>query len=422
MIVPKLQLHPDDSRLRSIIRAIRSPDSCWPERILHDPLVVARVRDRTVALVCDPDALREVLSSDTNRFPRWLPVYRPTADGKTRPNSIFVVDEHRWRGYRDAFAPLFAPNNVDVLVANSVSATEVAVARCMDDATTCVTRAALDIIWRTLLGDGPDARTSDDLDDQVYGLVDASRAGDLRAANQWIDTLVPVARHRGPGALMGPDAPMARMTNAGSAACPHLSDAEISDNFLALLYSGQETTVTSIQWAIWLLGQDPGLQDELRAEIREILGEAVPTRSSLQKLRMLDSVLRETLRLLTPSISTARSCTEPFEVAGELLPAGSVLVVPIYAVHRHRSLWEDPEAFRPERHARKLAHPMAYIPFSAGSHTCLAAKSSWYELMAILVTLLRRVQFTTSAPEEVGLHNNLVLRPTCGYDVRLERL
>ncbi|MCP8688676.1 cytochrome P450 [Marinobacterium sedimentorum] len=414
MFIPRLEFTGNSDRLQSVTRAIRLPETSWPAAILEKPIIAARIRQTSLALVCEPEAVRQILGGKPGLFPKWLPIYRPTAGRDTGPNSMFVTTNERWRILRHAFAPMFAPERAELLVANAVAATHRSIrtwhGNC--DINLPITRVALDVIWRTLLGDEPQSEPSPLLCPVARGVTEANSDNDLTRAGEWIAQLAKTIAHRDAGPAIQPDNPFAALTRSDPAAATILSKGEIDDNFLALLYAGQETTVLGVVWALWLIGQAPDLQRRLRAETEQVLGGRRPTVANLRQLVLLDSVLKETLRLFSPSVTTVRTCTHPVTLAGQELPSGSVLVVPIYAIHRHRALWREPDKFIPARFADDQSQPMSFIPFSAGQHTCLAAKSSWLEMLAILATVIGLGHVTTFEAEQMRLHTNLVLRPS----------
>jgi len=96
-----------------------------------------------------------------------------------------------------------------------------------------------------------------------------------------------------------------------------------------------------------------------------------------------------------PSISPApiitRTALQDFQLGDYFLPAGTVLIVPIYAVHHHASLWSDPELSNPDRfspEAARARHRYAHMPFGAGPRICIGNAFAVMEAVAILALLL----------------------------------
>ena len=94
---------------------------------------------------------------------------------------------------------------------------------------------------------------------------------------------------------------------------------------------------------------------------------------------------------------------------------GTPVYVPVYAVHRHRALWPDPDRFRPE--AARVRHRCAFLPFGAGPRVCIGMAFALAEATAVLATLLRAVRLGLPAGHEPGLRLRVTLRPAAGMPV-----
>jgi cytochrome P450 len=110
---------------------------------------------------------------------------------------------------------------------------------------------------------------------------------------------------------------------------------------------------------------------------------------------------------------------------GHALPAGTLLTIPIFAVHRHRRLWEDPDRFDPdrflpEREAEQLR--TQFMPFGFGPRTCIGMSFAMLEATAILATLVRAAAFGWHGrhlPEPVS---RVTLRPKGGMPLSVRLL
>ncbi|MCW1934969.1 cytochrome P450 [Pararhodobacter zhoushanensis] len=419
--VPKLNLRGSEATLRSAVKACRLPEQTWPVDILHRRLCVSQRTSRTVVLLADPAEVSRVLVESEKQFPKWMPIYRHSAARETGTGTIFASTDADWAPLRRAIKPLFHSSRWSLLVDVARHAT-------LDATTTCnpvnieafFTAISVDVIMRTLVGDDADATADYHLAAIAQGLVEKQHAGDLHGAMQHIHELATTCTSRGPGAaaISGVD-----MAGALPPRPRPMQEPFLADNRLALLYAGQETTALTMSWCFWILGQDEELQSRLRSETRDAqaaTGSLSP--EAIGKMPRLMAVLRETLRLLSPSSATVRCTTQDETLCGQAIPANSVIVVPIYAIHRHRDLWDQPDTFDAERFLRPIKHPMAYLPFAAGRHTCSAARSVMYEMAAVLATMLDRFEWVTHAPEDMGLTNKLVLSPTSEMKVTLNAL
>ena len=169
-----------------------------------------------------------------------------------------------------------------------------------------------------------------------------------------------------------------------------LTDDEIADNILTFVAAGHETTAVALSWTLSLLADHPGCAATLRAEVDRVTGGGPLEPAHVAALVYARQVVSEAMRLYPPAPLLARSVVRPFTLGGTELPAGSILFVPIYAVHRHAALWPEPERFDPDRFAPERAqrrHRFAYLPFGAGPRVCIGNGFALDEAVAILGVL-----------------------------------
>jgi cytochrome P450 len=94
----------------------------------------------------------------------------------------------------------------------------------------------------------------------------------------------------------------------------------------------------------------------------------------------------------------ARKLREEIELGGRRIPAGSVLLVSVYLLHRDPILYEDPEEFRPERFLEGEHEGGVWIPFGGGVRRCLGASFAQVEMKVVLRTVLGRVHLEAVDP------------------------
>ena len=127
-----------------------------------------------------------------------------------------------------------------------------------------------------------------------------------------------------------------------------LSDDEIRDELIVFMVAGHDTTATTLAYALWALGHHRDMQDKVRGEIASI-GDRELTPEDVGALRYTVQVLHEALRLCPPGAASGRMAMADVEVDGYHVPAGTMLVVGIYALHRDPALWDHPLTFDPDR-------------------------------------------------------------------------
>jgi len=173
-----------------------------------------------------------------------------------------------------------------------------------------------------------------------------------------------------------------------------LSDRAICDELVLFLLAGHDTTSTALTYALWALGHRPELQQRVAAESCA-LGDRRLTHEDVPRLRYTVQVLHEALRLCPPAPAVGRMVMADIEVDGYRLPAGTVALVAIYAIHRDPALWEDPLRFDPDRFSPercKGRNRWQYLPFGGGPRACIGDHFAMLEATLALATILRRVK------------------------------
>jgi cytochrome P450 len=146
-----------------------------------------------------------------------------------------------------------------------------------------------------------------------------------------------------------------------------------------------------------LLLQHPDKLAQFQAEIDSVVGQTRPTFATLTQLPYARMVLQEALRLRPPVWWLTRTTVADDVIDGYRIPAGSMVVLPIYAIHHHPDFWTEPEKFEPERFGPEQAkdrHAFAWAPFGAGQRLCIGRDLALLEGQLILALALQRYTFT----------------------------
>jgi cytochrome P450 len=186
-----------------------------------------------------------------------------------------------------------------------------------------------------------------------------------------------------------------------------MSDVELRDELLTLLTAGHETTATGLSWAFERLLRTP-----------RVMQRAL---ESLDDHDYLDAVVKETLRVRPVVVDVARKLTREIEVAGWLLPAGTLVLPAIAAIHMRPDLYPEPHEFRPERFLDDGAQSYAWIPFGGGVRRCIGASFAQVEMRVVLREVLSRVRLRapSNAPERAKIRHVTVV-PARGCRVVVE--
>ena len=162
-----------------------------------------------------------------------------------------------------------------------------------------------------------------------------------------------------------------------------MSDEELRDELITLLFAGHETTATALAWSVERLVRHPDALRRAREEAAS--GETA----------YLDAVIKESMRTRPVVFDTPRLLREPLELGGHLLPEGWLVATAIPLVHLSADVFPNPDRFEPERFLeRGDASPVAaWMPFGGGRRRCVGARLALLELQTILATILGRCEF-----------------------------
>jgi len=220
----------------------------------------------------------------------------------------------------------------------------------------------------------------------------------LRAADQLL--FAEIADRRTAGDLAERGDVLSRLLKAAGG---DLSDAELRDQMITLLLAGHETTATALAWSFHELARRPAVQ------------RAAQRAADDGDTNYLEAVAKEAMRRRPVIQNVARRLTEPTELAGYRLPAGTVVAPSISLVHRNANAHEDPDDFRPERFLGKQPEAGTWIPFGGGVRRCLGAGFSLQEAVAVLREALTRYDIRAErGREEFPKPRNITLVPARG--------
>jgi cytochrome P450 len=189
---------------------------------------------------------------------------------------------------------------------------------------------------------------------------------------------------------------------------------------MTILLAGHETTANALTWTFYLLSQHPEVATRLHDEVDSVLAGRPPAMADLSRLPYTRMVLQEAMRLYPPVWSLARRAIDDDELAGYPLPAGSVVHISLYALHRHPQLWDAPAVFRPERFSDEQVeqrHKFAYLPFSTGPRKCIGDQFAMTEGQLILATAAQRFHLALAPGQRVDTAALITLNPKHGMEM-----
>jgi cytochrome P450 len=159
-------------------------------------------------------------------------------------------------------------------------------------------------------------------------------------------------------------------------------DAVLARELRGTVLAGYETTAVTLSWIAEFVSHSPRVLSELQRSVEA--GDD----------SYLDAVIYEVMRLRPAVPATARRVLRDSVLNGIRLPKGTVVVIPILAVHERPDIYDDPLAFRPERFLDTPPGTYTWLPFGAGAHRCLGAKLATFEARVLFRTLLQNRSLT----------------------------
>ncbi len=381
--------------------------------------------------VADPELVKQLFTGDARTFHAGE-ANATVLGGPLGKHSLLTLDEDAHMSQRKLLLPPFHGERVRRHVELMARATADEVARWPVGRPfallPCTQRITLEVILRAVFG-VDDGERMDRFRETIPRIGDATGSFDFlplmqRELTRWS----PAARFRraledGDRLIyeeialrrMAPDAEqrddvLSLLLSARHEDGSPMTDAELRDELMTLLTAGHETTATALAWACERLVRTPRVLERLS--------------SDLDDDAYLDAVVKETLRTRPVVSDVARLLKQDTEIGGYTLPAGTIVLAAIAAMHARPDVYPDWEAFRPERFLDGESQPYTWIPFGGGVRRCIGAAFAQTEMKVVLRELLRRVRLeTTSAKDERPKLRHVTVIPARGARVTVaERL
>jgi len=203
-----------------------------------------------------------------------------------------------------------------------------------------------------------------------------------------------------------------------------MSDEQVRDEAMTLFLAGHDTTTNALTWAWYLLAQHSDVEAKLYDELDAVLAGRLPSIEDFPRLKYTEMVFAETLRLYPPAWRIGRHAINDYDVGDHLIPAGSLVLLSQYVMHRDERYFPDPERFDPERwtaEAREARPQFSYFPFGGGARRCIGEGFARTAGILLLATLAGAWRMRLSNEHNVEMQPLLTLRPKHGIQMTLQR-
>ncbi len=431
---------------RLIRTVIENPMQVWPASIYRQPLVRWHAFRQEMVFVISPDLIQDILVREADAFDKgeiMMRALRPALG-----EAILTADGERWRWQRRAAAPIFRQEVVDAFLPIMARAAQRTTARWLSgardgelDISHEMMRTTFEVILETMLSGEVrmDAARMELAIKHYLESIGWVTALSLLHAPQWMpypgylrarraraylklslsEVVLACRRRHGRGSDLAALLASAADPDTGQS----MNDRDLADNLLTFITAGHETTAVALAWTLYLLSLDPRVEERVVAEIASVVQRDDLQPQHIAALVYTKQVFLEAMRLYPPVPALARRPTRDIQLGAEVIPRGMPVYVPIYALHRHLALWEDPDAFDPgrfHRDALQKRHRYAYMPFGAGPRICIGMSFAQTEAIAILATILRSVRLRLAPGYVPQLRMRATLRPAAGMRMFVE--
>lgn len=411
---------------RTLSQLRRNALSTWGEPAYELEIVGRPFLGRMSFLVNHPDAVRRVLvenAGNYGRTPATIRILRPIlGDG------LFLAEGDAWRRQRRLVAPAFAPRALDAAARHVAAVAEETLDGLRARGTGAVDllrvmqRLALEVAGRAFFSQamhahGAALRSAF----ERYGtriarpsfldfVLPADAPSPLDPVRRWLardfhralDRLI-AERGRTPPADPPRDLFDALVTARDPATGAGLDPDQLRDQIATLVIAGHETTALALFWACYLLALAPAAQEAVAAEASAVDPSPAAAARALERLPLTKAVVQEALRLYPPAFTIVRLALGPDRLLDQEVPAGSLVVMAPWILHRHRKRWAHPERFDPTRFVPGAPAPdrFAYLPFGIGPRVCVGAQFALIEATLTLARLVGAYRLELVGPRRV---------------------
>ncbi len=404
---------------RVLLALRKNAYQAFPPRCLDEPVVTLGAAGRYLALATSPDAIRHIMLTHGEDYVR-LPLGRRVL-GPIAGRGLIVSEGQTWREQRRAMAPAFTPRNIPIMAQHIIRCTETSCERLER-----TSGNEVDLLREMQLLSLDIAATS------LFSMEAATFGAELcRAITEYMQTvgrlfpsdvflpeMIPTPlrarraafRRRWIGLIRSiievrrkaerADAPRDLFDLLSEA---HSADREdlLVDEVSTMIVAGHETTALALFWACTLLARSRAWQEALAAEARQTDLSVGGAAASLPKLVLTRAVVEETLRMYSPAFMTGRLANQTHDICGTTVPAGSIILLPYWLLHRSPRWWSHPETFDPTRFLNgSEPDRLTYLPFGVGRHVCIGAQLAISEAVLATARLVRQfsIEMTSRRP------------------------
>ncbi|MBO6718024.1 MAG: cytochrome P450 [Rhizobiaceae bacterium] len=424
----------------------RNPLELWGEPSYNQPWISIRTGvGGPLVIANDPGLVRRVLVENAGNY-RMARVRQKILRPILR-DGLLTAEGEVWKRSRKAMAPVFTPRHIHTfakpMLQRSVAFAErYASADEPFDIARDMTMLTYDILAETLFSNqiaGEPGSFAHHID-RLFETMARVDPLDILAAPDWLPRITRLRGRKVMRFFRGivsdtismreelirrdpKAAPTDFLTLLLRAEGPDgLKRAEIEDNIITFIGAGHETTARALGWTLYCLAEAPWEREPIEAEIDRVVASEPDPVKWLDLMPLTRAAFEEAMRLYPPAPSINREAIEADSYQSlEIVKGAQILIMP-WTIHRHRKLWDRPNAFMPERFHpanRDRIDRFQYLPFGAGPRVCIGASFAMQEAVIILAVLMSRYRFDTLPETKPWPVQKLTTQPDGGLPMRV---
>jgi cytochrome P450 len=201
------------------------------------------------------------------------------------------------------------------------------------------------------------------------------------------------------------------------------SEQSLRDQVITIFLAGYETVANALSWTWYLLSENANCERRFHEEIDRELQGRLPSFDDVPRLRYVEMVLAESMRLYPPAWAMGRYARHDFQLGNFFLPAKTTVLISQFITHRDARFFPDPLRFEPERfgpEAKARRTKFTYFPFGAGTRQCIGESFAWMEGVLLLATLAQKWKLKLIPGHRVEPQPLITLRPKYGMRMQVE--
>jgi cytochrome P450 len=421
----------------------------FPPEAFDEDVIAGRLLWRRRFIINEPSGIRHVLLDNAANYRKSELTRRLLEPGLGR--GLLTSEGETWRRHRRIMAPAFDRRSIESYAPVITAVAQDLLARwdALPDSSEVDVGAAMMHTTLHIISRAMFSANSDEIVDVVerdvgaYQMTVRPSLFDLLGLPAWLSDLFARRRRMAkvfnefdkavdelinsrtdqPGVQLKDQAKdlLARLVAARDAETGGgMSAKEVRDEVVTIFMAGHETTAQALTWTWYLLSLHPSAEARLDDELRSVLNGRTPQYTDIAGLRYTRMVIEESMRLYPPAHTMAREPIAVDDVLGHRIPAGAIVLISPWLLHRKASLWPDPHRFNPDRFATEPRR-FSYIPFGAGQRICIGAAFAMAEAILILATIAQRYRLHLKPGHAIEPQGLITLRPRYGMPMTLQR-